>query len=160
MGKGAHKGNTSDVAIKAGHGHASEAVFAAILADAGIGHEYEPDRLHVGVLEIHGKVRDRALQPDFRVEELDMYVELTTSKVGSMNMTSKLAKVSALNRDKGQHRICIMDGAALNWFCKNAGDMNRDQIIEALNRAYRVTCKRAGIRVRKAKGQAMELAAA
>jgi hypothetical protein len=92
-------------------------------------------------------MKDRAMQPDFWLPELDMYVELTTSFPGSMNMDLKLAKVKRLKDGQGDKRICILSGASLRWL-ERAEPMSRVELTQALERNYEITCRQAGIRTR------------
>lgn len=139
MGRTAHQGNTSDVHTKRGHADASETAFAAMLDRVGIAYEYEPHRLHVGPLTVHGKTKDRALQPDFWIPELDLYVELTTSRTGGMNLDLKLAKVRQLKTNGCEARIAIVWGRELNRMLSLADTLGRADVIGMLERNYRVT---------------------
>ena len=146
MGRNRHASTVSDVAAKGDRAlEPSEAAFAALLDRAGIAYEYEPHRLSCGPLAVDGKVARRALQPDFWLPGLNLYVELTTSRMGGPNMRLKLAKVAKLKDGQGDKRIAILNGARLERV--NASkQLGHADVVAVLESVYAHTCRRAGIR--------------
>lgn len=126
-----------------------ELLFSQIMEQAGIEYEYEPHRFNVGIFEHNEKTKNRSFQPDFFLPTQDLYVELTNSQDGGMNMDLKLRKIQRLKDGQGDKRVCILNGQSLRWFLKNGMDMDKEALVKALEQNYEHTCKKAGIRTRE-----------